>query len=359
MKRICAVCLLLTLPLMSACSLIPQEEELPQMPVVQEIADTVVETVPVLRGELIEEKIFSCSYQPIGEEKLYFSENGQAIAAIHVQRGDEVKVGDLIAELDNTQIQQRIDAQQHTVDSLNLQIVQEQNYIEVQKERIDVLKALAETDPSYDARVTSAEATLESRNSQVNYLYAQLSVEKSALRELEEELKGRQLYAGIDGTVSYTFNLGSTTEYTKNQLICTIQDLSGASFVGAFKEGMFTLGQKVSMRTDDNTLDAEVASISPADESGNCTVSFSLLTPDATLKAGDSARMTLVANHLEDTLYLPDSAVNKENDISFVYYLDDNGLIAAKAVEAGISINKCTQIISGLEEGDLVLANAP
>lgn len=359
MKRICAVLLVAALPLLSSCSLIPQEEELPQMPVVQEIADTVIETVAVMRGELIEEKIFSCSYQPIGEEKLYFPENGQAIAAIYVQPGDEVKVGDLIAELDNTQIQQEIDVQQQTVDSLNLQIAQEQNFIEVQEERIAVLKALAQTDPSYDARVTSAEASLESRNAQVTYLYAQLSVEKSALGELEDALKNRQLYASIDGTVSYTLNLGSSTVYTKNQLICTIQDLSKASFVGAFKEGQLALDQQVSLRTDENTLEAVVESISQADEDGNCTVSFSLLTPDASLKAGDSARITLVVNHLEDTLYLPDSAVQKESGNYFVYYVDQNGLIGAKAIEAGLTINKCTQIISGLEEGELVLADAP
>ena len=359
MKRIYALCLLLTFPLMTACSLIPQEEVLPQMPIVQEIPDAVIETVEVLRGELKEERIFNCSYQPISEEKLYFSENGQAIAAIYVQAGDTVSAGDLIAELDNTQIQQKIDAQQQTLDSLNLQIVQEQNYIAVQKERIKVLQELAQTDPSYGSQLASAEASLQSRNSQVTYLYAQLSVEKSALSELEEVLKGRQLYATIDGTASYVFDLGDSTVYTKNQLICTLQDLSKASFVGTFREGMLTLGQQLTFLTSDSSVEVEVSQISPADEKGNCTVSFSLLTPDTSLRAGDGGRVTLVSNYLADTLYLPDSAVHKENGVSFVYYMDDNGLIGVKAIETGISINNCTQIISGLDEGELVLADAP
>ena len=359
MKRRCIAGLLLTIPLLSACSLVPQEEVLPQMPVVQEVEDVILETAMVMRGDLMEEKIFTCTYQPISEEKLYFPENGQAIAAVYVQTGDEVKVGDLIAELDNTQIHQRIDAQQHTVDALNLQIIQEQNYIKVQKERIEVLKELAKTDSSYNTQVTSAEAALESRNSQVTYLYAQLSVENSALAELQADLKNRQLYAGIDGTVSYTVKLSNTTTYTKNTLICTIQDLSKASFIGPFKEGLLELNQQLTLQTDEKALDAIVSHISPPDDKGNCTVTFSLLTPDATLKAGDSARMTLVTTFVEDVLYLPSIAVHKENDVSFVYYPDEKGLIAVKPVETGASIKNRIQITGGLEEGDVVFFDSP
>ena len=59
MKRICAACLVLALPLLSSCALVPQEEVLPQMPVIQEVAAAAPETVEVLRGDLSLEKIFS------------------------------------------------------------------------------------------------------------------------------------------------------------------------------------------------------------------------------------------------------------------------------------------------------------
>ena len=102
-----------------------------------------------------------------------------------------------------------------------------------------------------------------------------------------------------------------------------------------------------------------VSHISAPDEDNNCTVTFSLLTPDATLKAGDSARMTLVTTFVEDILYLPSIAVHKENDVSFVYYPDENGIIAVKAVETGASIRNRIQITGGLEEGDVVFIDSP
>ena len=360
MKRILAAGLVLALPLLSACSLIPQEEVLPQMPVVQQIQEQVYETVQVSRGDLAQEKIHSCSYQPAEEEKLYFAQNGQAIEAVYVKTGDHVEAGQLIAELDNTAILQKIDSQQHTLDSLNLQIVQQQNYIEVQQERIATLTQLAEKDPSYAARLTSARQTLESRNSQLNMLYAQLTVEKATLAELEEDLSNRQLYAGITGTVNYTIDLGSSTVYTRNHLICTIQNLGDAVYVGFFKEGLISEGQKIVLR-DTKGVEREVVaqSIAAPDTNGNCSVTFSLVVPDTTLKAGDSARITLVTELLENVLYLPSEAVHTRSGSSYVYYQDTAGLIAAKEVVIGPTINGCTQIVSGLKEGETILVDLP
>lgn len=360
MKRILAAGLVLALPLLSACSLIPAEEVIPQMPTVQQIQDPVYETAQVSRGDLALEKIFSCSYQPAEEEKLYFAENGQAIEAIYVKPGDHVEMGQLIAELNNTAILQKIDNQQHTLDSLNLQIVQQLNYIENQKARIATLTQLAEKDTSYGSRLTSAKQTLESRNSQLNMLYAQLSVEKAVLEELEQDLANRQLYAGINGTVSYTLDLGNSTVYTRNHLICTIQNLGEAAYVGFFKEGLISEGQKIILR-DTKGVEREVIaqSIAAPDANGNCSVTFSLVVPDTTLKAGDSARITMVTELLADTLYLPSKAIHTRADGAFVYYQDEAGLIAAKEVVTGPTINGCTQIVSGLKEGETILVDLP
>jgi len=359
LKRFIAAGLLLVLPALSSCALVPQEETLPQMPLIQQIDEVVHETTQVVRGDLALEKIFSCSYQAAEEEKLYFSQKNQAIAAVYVQAGDKVEKGQLIAELDNTSILKSIENQQYTLDSLNLQIVQQQKYIETQQERIRVLTELAKTDPAYEARVTSAQQTLESRNSQLTLLYAQLSVERSTLAELEADLKARQLYAGISGTVSYTTELGSTTVYTKNQLICTIQNLGEASFVGFFKEGLVTAGQQLTLQAGTKEYPVEAVSVAEPDVNGNCSVRFALLTPDPSLKAGDSARVTMVSQFLPDVLYLPTSAVHSTSETSYVFYIDEKGLIAAKEVETGVSINGFVHIVAGLAEGESVLLNKP
>ncbi len=363
MKRFFAACLtagcVLTATLLPGCALIPQEEELPQMPVVADIPETVLETVPVLRGALKEEKTFTCTFQPAEEENLYFEESGQPIAAVFVKAGDEVKAGDLLAELDNTLIHQSIASQQHAIDALKLRIAQEQDCIALEKERIAVLQALAQKDASYSSKVTSAEAALESRSSQLTYLYAQLSVENSTLEELDSALQERQLYASIDGTVSYALELGTSPVYSSRQTVCTVQNLDGASFLGSFPQGLLEAGQTQTLSLNGSTVEVLIRQVTPTDGKGSCTVSFSLVAPDPSLKSGDKAYLTLVSNSLEDALYLPNTAIQTQNGVSFIYYPGEDGILSVKEVKTGLRINSYVQIVSGLEEGDPVLKKAP
>lgn len=355
LKRICCLLLLCVPLLLSSCALIPQEEALPEMPLIKEVSEYTLETVAVERGDLIEEKIFTVNYRPVNSADLSFPQSGQAIAAVYVQLGDTVQEGDLLAELDNTATLQAIDAQQHTVDSLNLQIRQQQQTISLQKERIATLKALAQTDSSYASKVTSAEQSLKSGNKQLEYLYALLEVEKVSLNELYETLKSRQLYASMDGTLNYALSLGSSTVYTHGQTICSIQDLTEACFTAVMSEPYLKEGDPVTIQTGNRDLESVVKTIELSEDQRNYHLTFALTNPDPSLKAGTQGRFTLVINHLKDTLYLPARAVHSQNDAYYVYYQNDAGLVAAKEVKVGPTIQNKIQIISGLEEGDLVI----
>ena len=353
MKRVCAL-LSLSVLLLSGCSLVPVEEVLPEMPVIAQIESKEIKTVTVMRGDMINQKDYICKYQPVNQESLVFSEKGPVIKNVYVQVGDTVKAGDLIAELDNTQLHEKIAAQQQTVDSLNLQIAQQQKYIAIQEERIALLTQLVQTDAGYESRLNSARQTLNSQNEQLVTLFARYSVEQTCLEELEESLKTRQLYAGMDGTVSFALKVELTTVYAKSQNVCTIQDLTHASFVGTFPAGHFEEGEQTVLYIQDQPRDVIVQSITKLDDEDE-TVSFALVTPDATLKTGDTAKITLVLDHLKDVLYLPNKVLHRQNDICYVYYQDENGLTAVKEVEEGLYIDGNTQIISGLEEGDQVI----
>lgn len=355
MKKMLLLPLFLLLLLLSACALVPVEEVLPQTPVVQQIETEPVKTVNVVRGDLISEKDFFCKYQPVNEETLTFAETGSAIAAVYVKTGDSVKAGDLIAELDNTQLQKKIDTQLQSVDSLNLQIVQQQNYIALQEERITLLTELTELDSSYQSRLSSAKQTLADQNEQLVYLFARLSVEKASLEELQEELTGRQIFAGIDGTVSYALSLTDSTVYANSQTVCIIQDLRAAAFTGTFPAGSFEVGQQTSLRVNDQPRDVVVESVAASGNQENDTVRFQLVTPDASLKTGDTGVITLVTASLEDVLYLTNRVIHRQNGVCYVYYQDDNGLTAAKSIEVGDVINGYAHIISGLEEGEPVI----
>lgn len=356
MKRICAWVSLSVFLLLSGCALIPEEEVLPQMPVVKQISAEVIETVPVTRGDMINQQDYICKYQPVNTENLTFQDYGLLIANVYVQLGDTVKAGDLIAELDNTQLHETISNQQQKVDSLNLQIAQQQKYIALQEERITTLEQLVHMDAGYQSRLDSARGTLASQNDALVSLFARYSVEQTYLEELETSLQARQLYAGMDGTVSFVLNVDSSKVYSSAQHVCTIQDLSQASFVGTFPAGQFKEGEQTQLYIQSQPRDVIVQSVDAGSKEGEETVRFALVTPDATLKTGDTAKVTLVLDHLKDVLYVPNKVLHYQGEVCYVYYLDENGLTAAKEVVIGLTVEGNTQIISGLEEGTQVIS---
>ena len=128
----------------SACSLIPKEEKLPDAPVLHTAQNTTYTQVAVARGNLVKKETVQCQFESALEQNLQFTQTGEIIAHIYVQKGDTVHAGDLIAELDNTQILQELENQNLVIVQLNLQISQAKENLALLQKRISVLKTASE-----------------------------------------------------------------------------------------------------------------------------------------------------------------------------------------------------------------------
>ena len=60
--------------------------------------------------------------------------------------------------------------------------------------------------------------------------------------------------------------------------------------------------------------------------------------------------------NLRDALGVPDTSVMIEGDKSFVYKITDNNIVNKVEVNTGVRSNKNIEIISGLKEGDTIVA---
>lgn len=374
--------LLAGVTLCSGCALVPAEEALPMAPVAAVTEPIQYSLTPVERGDIIEEQTVSCKYEPSVEEQLFFPNNGQIISAVYVRKGDTVKKGDLIAELDNTAVLKSISDQQRQVANLQVQVNQENEMISVLDERIRILtEAAGDNEELYRSEIASYQNARAGRVEQLTYLQSLLYIEVTRLSELEGSLRNRQIFAGIDGTVTYAIELTDKVTYSSvNKIVAVIMDLSASSFVKEFEEPYFEEGQVVNLVVNDEEREAVVHSVTvlgeapveeteetlseetedaeetePAEDTRTYLTHFVLTTPDPTLKVGAVGKITLLLDARYDVLYLPLGAVHRQGDNSFVYYLDENGFMAAKNVEIGKKANDLAEIISGLKEGDEVI----
>ena len=60
--------------------------------------------------------------------------------------------------------------------------------------------------------------------------------------------------------------------------------------------------------------------------------------------------------NLRNSLGIPDTSVMIEGDKSFVYKINDKNIVDKVEVSTGIRSNKNIEIINGLEEGDIIVA---
>ena len=107
-KKIAAALLLPAVMLLSSCDLMPEEAAQKTVPVV-ESADTVTyKTVQVTRGDLARKTVVYCTYAPLRTDTFYFSMGGEYVDEVYVKVGDTVTKGQLLAQLEMEDVDERI-----------------------------------------------------------------------------------------------------------------------------------------------------------------------------------------------------------------------------------------------------------
>ena len=60
--------------------------------------------------------------------------------------------------------------------------------------------------------------------------------------------------------------------------------------------------------------------------------------------------------NLRNSLSVPDTSVMIEGDKSYVYKINEDNIANKTEVETGLRVNKNIEVISGLNEGDIIVA---
>lgn len=80
----------------------------------------------------------SCTYRPAKSEDLSFALGGEYISAVYVETGQTVKKGQLLAELEQGNIDEQIEAQEYTLSQsqVKLKHAKEDKALDLQKQEL-------------------------------------------------------------------------------------------------------------------------------------------------------------------------------------------------------------------------------
>lgn len=333
--------------MLSACSLLPEEEErvlpvIAQKDVTEKYSLAMVEKRDVNLTETL-----SCTYSQLAEESLYFELFGRAVEFVYVEKGDEVKAGDLLVSLEVGDVEERLAQVRDELEKHELLIRQAEEMKEFYTQKKERSSNLFEQEEcilkieEYDEKITEYLAYVE---------YAQ-----NEKLICEGTIEASRLYAGIDGMVSYIRADLIGSYPNADSRIITIKDTSECAFQTQDEAAMkyLEVGDSVELKVSGGKQYS--AKVSRFDTEEGKTY-FSLDEPDYTLSFGTRATAELLLDSAEQVPAVAKSAVYSTDDFYYVYCLSESGVRELVKIEVGLIGDRYVEIKSGLELQESVIS---
>ena len=336
---------------MSGCVFLPDEEEVLAAPSVA-AADVTYTTITAEKRDLVKKDINTGTICSALEYNTSFKEQSGTITKINVRAGDVVKEGDIICELDTSDLDYSI-----TEMELNLK-------------RAKLDKKILQEQGASQAEIDRAQVDIDLLQIQMDDLYAK-----------QDDAK---LYAKVSGTISSLGEGISAGNYVEaGQTVATIIDTDDLYL--AFTPSDFTLYKmdtKLSIEIDDEEYPAEVlmipSEVIAKDYEEDEEVDYDILdknedevipeeivynleyvyvkfseTPPENC-VGNLVDAVLVIDERKDAIVISNNLI-KSIDGRDIVYLYKDGKKTAQEVEIGLQTGSLSEIVSGIEEGDEVI----
>lgn len=319
-----------------------------------------IEEVVTAQGKLEPKEYVDVGTQVSGQLKI-----------LHVDIGNNVKKGDLLAEIDPRIYEARVEADTAQLKSLQAQLAEQEVNLTLARQQHARNELLIKTKAiSKDAFDVSL-AGLKSAQAKVNTQKAQVEQTESTLKGDRTNLEYTKIYAPMDGTIvtlparqGQTLNASQTAPtlmQIANLDIMTIRAQVAEADVMRLKEGMpvhfTTLGAL------DKRFSAKVRQILPSPEVINDVVLYDVLVDvdnhERLLMNGMSTQIFFELGNAANVLVIPVDALGrrmaKEDSAAGQAYMVRLKEGGEKLVHAGLMDRVNVEIRDGLSEGDEVL----
>ncbi len=347
-------------------------------------------TATVARGDLEDAVSALGSLQPFEYVDVGTQVTGQ-LKALHVAIGDAVKQGDLIAEIDPTLFNARVEESRATLKLLQAQLGERAAQERLAQEVHARNKLLFANHAASEEALQQSRAAEEQAAAQVEAVRAQLEEAKSRLSADEANLRYTKIFAPISGTVvSHTARQGQTLVASQQApTILRIADLRTMTVWAQVSEADVPK-VRVEMPAYFNTLGlperrwlGKVRQVMPTPETVNNVVLYNVLfdvdNPDQVLKPQMSAQVYFVVGRAENVLLVPAAALQPAardkaapapdgarekpakregtagKERTYSVRLLRGGVVEERAVTVGLATRLTAEVLSGLAEGETVI----
>ena len=340
-------------------------------------AATVPNTVVVGRGD-IESTVLASGVLEANSLVSVGAEVSGRIEAVHVVLGQEVKKGDLIAEIDSLDQENAVKTAQAVLAGIEAQKRSQEATLAKAQAALARNQQLSANSLVSQTDLETAQAAVDSAQAQIDQLDAQIAQSELSVESAELDLARTRIVAPSDGTiVALLVDEGQTVNASSSiPTIVKIADLDTMVIKAEISEAdvvRVAAGQRVYftiLGEPDVKIDATLREVEPAPTSiSSDTASsdsavyynglFDVPNPDHKLRISMTAQVTIVLDEVEDALVLSSGLVSRKdpqgNTVVMVYDPASQA-IAPRRIEVGLNNNVMAEIKSGLSEGEQVVS---
>ncbi|TPH03465.1 efflux RND transporter periplasmic adaptor subunit [Haemophilus haemolyticus] len=347
--------------------------------------ETTYLTESVTRGNVEKTVVASGSVESVNEVDVGAQASGK-ITKLYVKLGQEIKKGEMIADIDST-------TQINTLNTKKAALVSYQAQLKAKKTANDVaLSSYNRLSKLYTQKATSldsvnaAKSTLDNAKAEMEAIEANIKQAEIEVNTAETNVGYTKITAPMDGTViSVPVSEGQTVNANQTTpTIVTIADLSKMKIKPEISEGDITkvkAGQEVSFTilSDSQTVyHSVIDSVDPANTTTSDSSSTSSSTssssssttsaiyyyanvlidnPERTLRIGMTTENNIKIANAKDVLLVSNMAIQKRDGKNFVNVLNGKNQPEQREVETGVQNDFHTEIKSGLNEGEKVIVS--
>ena len=328
-----------------------------------------IENVVLTNGVLYPSKLVSVGAQVSG-----------LIGRIDVQVGDEIKQGDLIAQIDNLTQQNALKEAQASLKSINAQYTAKQALIKGALSEFRRKKKMLVDGANSQSEYDTAESILAVYRAELDQLSAEkeksiISVDNAKLNlgytTIKSPIDGTVIYVSVEEGQTVNNNQGTPSIIELAQLdVMTIKaQVSEADIinVGAGQEVYFSIlgatgkqyrGVLRAIEPGPTLLSGDDSTLKIGDDEAiYYNALFDVENPDNLLRFGMTAQVSIVLDSAVDVLLVPSQVLIKKSgpNPSYQVPVKNSDQVEYRNVKVGINNKVYVQILSGLNEGEEIV----
>jgi RND family efflux transporter MFP subunit len=315
-------------------------------------------TFTVQRGDIIVEAKLSGRVVPLALETVYFQISGR-VREVYANVNDVVKEGQLLGELAEAQeLRARADETRRTVRRAQIDL-------EIAQLTLEQLR----TQGRSENEIKIQELQVELAQMKLDEVLQSLGIDPNApvLDELDAQVAQARAFSPADGTIIAAVSVGRNVTPTtpafvlgdpnKLEVVANIDASKGDTEVREMFEGMpvtVTLDTNADVKLTGTIRQLPSPYGTGASDEGVIHVVLDSPPSASTYQTGDNVTVTALLASKEGVLWLPPDAIRSAGGRTFVIINSESGPQRVD-VEIGLQIRDRVEIVSGLEDGQVVV----